>query len=201
LLVRIRDGPFKEISCTASDEVRRDEMAGGIARMFNRIVIIVLLGAFALLLIEVRYLHDEVLKEHRISWTPIVYSGVVLVAGILALFFWDRGGRRLLFWVFAPALVIGPVGWWFHNDGQPWQGLKRELAVWAHPLGGESPTGHEGHAEGARSAADTAAGDDVMEGSGGPPALAPLMIAGLGLLGMLACARRFQPETVVPPRE
>ena len=77
--------------------------------------------------------------------------------------------------------------------------MKRELAVWAHPLGGESPAGHEHHAEEASQKADTSAGDDeAPEGGGGPPALAPLAIAGLSLLGMLACARRFQAATLEP---
>ncbi|MGC8638574.1 MAG: hypothetical protein ACP5XB_01705 [Isosphaeraceae bacterium] len=52
-----------------------------------------------------------------------------------ALFFWERGGRRLLCWLFAPAVVIGPIGWYVHNDGKPLERLRKELAVWKHPFG------------------------------------------------------------------
>jgi hypothetical protein len=169
------------------------------------------MGAFALLLIEDRYLHHEVLREHAIAWTPIVYSGLMLVAIAVGIVFWDRGGRRILFWAFAPALVIGPVGYWFHNEGRPLQGLERELSAWARPIG---PSGAEGRrqeatsgpAEGGRSgreprAAEEGRGagphqghDEGHKAGGEPPALAPLAIAGLGLLRLLACARRFQPE-------
>jgi len=168
-------------------------MAGKTGWTLNHAVVLILAGGFALLLIEVRYLHQEVLREHRIAWAPIVYSGLMLAASLVALPLWDRGGRRALFWAFLPALVIGPTGFWFHNHGQPWQGVKTELAAWSHPVGGAEDAGSQGAG---------AHGGDHDEGNadeGGPPALAPLAIAGLGLLGMAACARRSQPEPAGTP--
>jgi hypothetical protein len=177
----------------------------------NHLVVLLLAGAFTQLLIEVRYFHHEVLREHAIAWAPIAYSALMLVAIAIAAPFWDRGGRRALFWALAPAPVIGPVGYWFHNDGRPLQGLENELAAWARPIGlpeveGRHQEATAGPARGDRSgheprAAEESRGTDPHRGEeaahddeGGPPALAPLAIAGLGLLGMLACARRFQPE-------
>jgi len=165
-------------------------MIGRSGWTLNHLVVLLLMGAFALLLIEVRSLHHAVLREHAIAWAPIAYSGLMLVAIAIAVPLWDRGGRRALFWAFAPALVIGPVGCWFHNDGRPLHGLGRELAAWARPIG--PPAGEESQESGAQPAHE-----DAPEDEGGPPALAPLAIAGLGLLGMLACARRFQPPEPV----
>src|SRR5262249_61940251 len=115
---------------------RRGNMDGRSGWTLNHLVTLLLMGAFALLLIEVRYFHHEVLREHSIAWTPIVYGGLLLVAIAVELVTWARGGRRGLFWRFSPALVIGPIGYWFHNEGRPLQGLERELAEWARPLRG-----------------------------------------------------------------
>ena len=135
----------------------------------NKLLVLVLLGGYVITVLEVRYVHDDILKEHRIAWTPIIYSLTMALLGAVALAFWERGGRRVLFWGFALGMVIGPLGFWLHTGGHPFQGVLSLLSVWARPIGAE-------------------------EGPGGPPALAPLSLSGLGMLGMLACARRFQTD-------
>jgi hypothetical protein len=154
----------------------------------NRLVVLVLVGGFATLLVEIRALHQDVLGEHRIAWAPIVYSGVMAVAGLVGLLTWERGGRRLLFWAFALGLVIGPVGFWYHNGGHPVRGVEQALAAWRKPVGDSSgeDKAFESGAEGEHASA--------------PPTLAPLAFAGLGMLGMLACSRRLQPGSSEPVR-
>ncbi|MBX6312232.1 MAG: hypothetical protein IRY99_04835 [Isosphaeraceae bacterium] len=201
----------------------------------SRLIVLVLLGSFALLLIEIRYLHQSVLGDQKIAWTPIVYSGLMLIIGVAGLIGWHHGGRRVLFWAFALGLLVGPLGFWYHNMGHPLVGLRNELAAWTQPVGpaegehgpaagGEEPApeggGHaqgEGHHGEEKPSPDQepAAGAAHGEGEGhesdqphghggdhvaleGPPALAPLSFFGLGLLGMLACARRLQPPTPAP---
>ena len=192
-------------------------MVGISSWRLNRLIVSIVLGGFLLLLIEVRYLHDEVLLHHAIAWTPIVYSGLMSVGIIVGLLLWDHGGRRGLFWAFAAALFIGPLGYWFHNDGQPWRRLKlrtggldppcrprsgrcrpRRLDFrtrkWRGPSGGQAARRNTGAtSSNAQSSALGAQGEGEEEEEGEPPSLAPLSISGLGLLGMLACAGGLQP--------
>ena len=168
----------------------------------NKLVVVTLLGGFAMLLIEVRYAHRDVLGAHQVAWTPILYSGLMMLVGVVALLGWDHGGRRVLFWGFAVALLVGPVGAWLHNEGRPLRGFARELRAWTQPVG-PGPR-HEaadvGDAAGEHHPSDGGheAGAHHGHGADGPPALAPLAFVGLGLLGMLACADRFQPGASGP---
>ncbi len=130
----------------------------------NQWLVLLLVVVCAGLLLEIRYDHNHVLMEKRIAWTPIVYSAVVLAAGALSLAFWDRWGRAAMLWLFGAGLAVGLLGFWLHNMGHPVSGIERMLSAWTgnHP----DPTAK-------------------------PPTLAPLAFAGLGLLGMLACAEKF----------
>ena len=150
----------------------------------NKLLVLTLLGGFALLLVEIRAMHQKVLGDAAIAWTPLVYSGLMLIAGAAGLAMWDRGGRRLLFWGFSLALVVGLLGDWLHTMGKPIQAFMGELSAWAEPIRPEKP----GQAE----PEDDARAKKAESPS--PPALAPLAFVGLGLLGMLACAGRFQPN-------
>src|SRR5262249_10563760 len=125
---------------------------------------------------------------HRIAWAPIVYSGVMVVAGVVGLLTWEWGGRRGMFWGFALGLVIGPVGFSYHNHGHPVRGVEQALAAWEKPVGGSS---------GGEKASESGA---EGEHASAPPTLAPLAFAGLGMLGMLACSRRLQPGSSEPVR-
>lgn len=82
----------------------------------NKLVVLALIGAFSTLLFELRFQHQAVLGEHLIAWSPIIYSGLMAIISLAALFFWERGGRRVLFWAFAAALIVGTVGFWQHNE-------------------------------------------------------------------------------------
>ena len=176
----------------------------------NKIVALGVLGAFAMLLLELRFDHRNVLGEHWQAWMPLLYSGTMIVAGGAAMALWERGGRALLFWGFGLALVVGIVGFWMHNKGEPQEGVERVLAAWAQPISAEhhhgdheaapNPDEHD-HATGEASHLEADEEHAAKQGEEHeaaalqqPPVLAPLSFAGLGLLGMLACARRFEPR-------
>ena len=131
----------------------------------NKVVVLVLIAAFATLVVDLRDEHVDVVRHHWQAWIPIAYSGVMVVLGATALAGWERGGRQALLIAFAAAFIVGGLGFWFHNHGDLVSGMLTVLSAWTKPL----------HHE------------DV------PPPLAPLSFAGLGLLGTLACAHRFQP--------
>ena len=59
------------------------------------------------------------------------------------------------------------TGFWFHTDGRLLRSVRRELSAWVRKLPDEDK----------------------------PPALAPLAFAGFGILGTLACTKRFQTAT------
>ena len=117
-----------------------------------------------MLVVDLRFEHVEAVHEHPISWTPIIYSGLMINLGIVGLIAWDRGGRQVLQAAFVAAFVVGLLGFWFHNHGHLIHGVT-VLSAWNRPL----------------------------QHTDAPPPLAPLSFLGLGLIGLLACARRFQP--------
>ena len=119
-----------------------------------------------MLLLDIRSEHVDVVRESWKPWIPIYYSGAMLLVGAVALARWDRGGRQVLLVAFRASVIVGALGFWFHNRGHLVTGVTTVLEAWTLPL----------HRKDA------------------PPALAPLSFAGLGMLGVMACARRFQPK-------
>ncbi len=145
----------------------------------GKIVVLILVAAFAGLLFDLRYEHNHILAKHEIGWTPIIYSGVSVLVGAAGLALWDRGGRRLLLAVFAAGFIVGGLGFWYHGQGHIFADFGQMLSVWtgAHP-------------------------NPVKK----PPLLAPLAFAGIGLFGILACSLRLTPavsSTALPqpPRQ
>ncbi len=132
----------------------------------NKVLVLLLTAGFLALVVDLRSEHVDVVRHHWTAWIPVVYSGIMVVLGALGLATWARGGRQMLTVAFAAGFVVGALGFWFHNDGHLISAVSTVLAAWVRPL----------HHE------------DV------PPQLAPLAFLAMGLLGMLACARRFQPS-------
>jgi hypothetical protein len=141
------------------------------SRTVNEIIVAALLLGAALLLVEVRFEHREVLGETWVAWLPIGCAALLVVGGAIALAFWRRGGRRVLTALFGLAFVVGAIGIWFHSEGHPFAHIAKALSAWALPPGqsGGAPAGSE------------------------PPPLAPAAFCGLGLLGLIAC--------LTPPRD
>src|SRR5215470_13090369 len=97
---------------------------------FRRRVVALLLIGFALLLAEIRFEHREVLAERWESYLPLIYTGAMLLVGVVGLWAWDRWGRKLLLIGFGLALLVGVLGLWFHSDGRPFNGIRRVLTAW-----------------------------------------------------------------------
>ena len=140
-------------------------------RTVNEVIVAALLLGSALLLVEVRFEHREVLGETWVAWLPLACAALLLVAGAVALPLWRRGGRRVLAMLFMVSFLIGALGLWFHSGGHPFAHAAKVLGAWRLKPGDAS---HE------------AVGSE-------PPPFAPAAFCGLGLLGLIAC--------LTPPRD
>ena len=138
----------------------------------NRLIVLILLGGLAMLLIDIRWEHRVELGRQWETWIPLVYIGLMLVAGAIGLYRWEGWGRRVLQVGFAAAIIVGALGLWFHSGVHIVGNVLRVFTAWTIPLG-------------------TNGGVRV---SSEPPVLAPLAFVGLGLLGLLACSRIFRAE-------
>ncbi len=130
----------------------------------SKSIALVLVGGYAMMLFDIRSEHVDVVRHNWKAWIPIYYSITMLLVGSAAVARWERGGRQVLLVTFCASFIVGALGFWFHSHGQPIPAITTVLGAWTKPL-------HHKDA---------------------PPALAPLSFAGLGLLGVLTCARRFQ---------
>jgi hypothetical protein len=129
-----------------------------------RVLVLVLANAFFGLMIDIRMEHVDAVHERGIAWPPIVYSGVMAIACLAAAVYWSKTARLLLLPLFLLAFLIGGMGFYFHNQGHVSEVLETSVTAWTDPK---------------------------MTHSDGPPQFAPLAFAGLGALGVLATARRF----------
>jgi hypothetical protein len=136
----------------------------------NRIIVLLLLGGLASLMIDIRWEHRVELGRQWQTWIPLVYIGLMLIAGVVGLYKWNSWGRRVLQIGFSVALIVGALGVWFHSKGDLVGNFRRVLTAWVVPVG---------------------ANGGVKIGST-PPELAPLAFIGLGLIGLLCCSKRFQ---------
>jgi hypothetical protein len=136
----------------------------------NRILVLALLGGLASLMLDIRWEHRVELARQWETWIPLVYIGLMLIAGIVGLYQWNGWGRRVLLVGFSLCLIVGALGVWFHSKGDPVGNFRHVLSAWVVPPGTNG---------------------GVKVGSS-PPEMAPLAFVGLGLFGLLCCSRRFQ---------
>ena len=129
-----------------------------------RVLIFILAGAFAGLMVDIRVEHVDVVRERSVAWLPIIYSGFMAIACQVAFVFWNKTTRFIMILCFLLAFVIGGMGFYFHNDGNFKEVIKTSVNAWTDPN---------------------------MNHSEGPPQVAPLAFAGLGLIGILASLKRF----------
>jgi hypothetical protein len=125
---------------------------------------LILASAFVGLMIDIRVEHVDVVRERSVAWLPIIYAAFMTFACLAACVFWKRRTRILMFPLFSAALVIGGLGFYFHNDGNVKRVLTTSAAAWTDP--------HLNHSD-------------------APPQLAPLAFAGLGAVGVLVLLERF----------
>jgi hypothetical protein len=74
---------------------------------------------------------------------------------------------------FLLCVIVGVLGTWFHSKGDPVGNFRHVLTAWAVPPGTNG---------------------GIKTGST-PPEMAPLAFAGLGVIGLLCCWRRFECES------
>ena len=134
-----------------------------------RLLMLVTLGAYLGVLTDVRLEHVDRVRHQWIPWIPIIYAGVMAVLCLIAVVAWKPMTRRLVFWLSLLAFVVGGLGYWYHNDGNVVGPMTQAAGAWYDPA--------------------------VKHPEDAPPALAPLSFAGLGLLGLLASAKRSQMGT------
>jgi hypothetical protein len=139
----------------------------------NRIIVLALLGGLVSLMIDIRWEHRVELGRQWETWIPLVYIGLMLIAGVVGLYRWNSWGRRVLQVGFCVCLIVGALGTWFHSKGDPVGNFRHVLTAWTVPLG---------------------ANGGIKTGSA-PPEMAPLAFVGLGLIGLLCCSKRFECES------
>lgn len=167
----------------------------------NKLIVLILLGAFVGLLFEIRPEHQDILGRHTIGWVPIIYSGLMIILSILSLYFWQSWGRKILFWAFAIGLIVGVVGFWQHNEEDFGKKITYVFTVWGKSTEKKRPSQqaeneeHEQSENAPKETQEPRATNGLSDRAPIiPPTFAPLTFAGLGLIGMLACAARFQRE-------
>ena len=129
-----------------------------------RILVLVLAAAFLGLLVDIRVEHVDVVRETLLAWTPIVYCAAMAIACGVAVIIWNAKARLILRILFGLALIVGILGFYLHNQGHLGRVFTASIQAWTDPQ---------------------------MKRLRGPPQTAPLSLAGLGLLGVLATLKRF----------
>lgn len=159
----------------------------------NKLVVLLTLAGFFMLVMDLRFEHMDVLGEDWQSWIPIIYSGVMVLVGAWGLWFWEKGGRKVLFWAFAASIIVGLLGVWFHDKGKPWKSVTLLVAAWQAPIRKHARR-EENQTQPVRkpSYPPIAAnpGEKKKKEEKPNPPLAPLSFAGIGVLGMLACWKK-----------
>lgn len=131
-----------------------------------RFVLLVLAGGFLMTAFEVRYLHREVIGYNPVAWIPVVYGVLAAIACLLGMA--KKGPLKLVAgFILLLSLPIGAIGFWNHTRENP-QALTDMLTVAT-----SMPSARrEEHEERERR-------EEVA------PAIAPLSLAGLGLIGLV----------------
>ncbi len=136
------------------------ESGGGFS--LARCIVLLLAGAFLLLMLDIREEHLEPIKHGFVfPWIPIVYSGIMLICCLVTFIRWHRPIRHLLMAMFVLGIGVGLLGFWFHTHGHPLQAITFAMQAWR-----SIPLPHHGQ----------------------PPTLAPLSFVGLGLIGAISCS-------------
>ncbi len=133
-------------------------------RPLSRVLVLILAGAFAGLMTDLRVEHVEAVRDHPIAWLPILYCGAMAIACFIAFLLWNNAARRVLLIFFLFAFVLGGTGFYVHNHGHVEKVVKASIDAWIDPN---------------------------MNHSEAPPQQAPLAFAGLGVIGALASLKRF----------
>ena len=137
----------------------------------NRLLVLLLLGGYVTLLVDIRFEHVDVVQEHWTGWIPLVYCALMIILTAATLAAWNAVTRLILFCSFALGLVVSGWGLWIHNhiDRDNFGTTLRDLTQAWYVKDAHHPPGI-------------------------PPHLAPIAFAGLALIGMLCTAKALQPN-------
>jgi len=130
-----------------------------------RVLILILAAAFLGLMADIKVEHIDIVRETWKGWIPIVYAAFMTLACLAAAILWNNLTRLVLLVLFLLAFIVGGLGFYFHNQDEIAQVPLNTLHAWTNPK---------------------------MKRLHGPPEIAPLAFAGLGLLGSLASLKRFR---------
>ena len=119
-----------------------------------------LMGGFAMLLLDIRFEHREAVGDVPFAWIPIVFSGVMLVLIPLAVAIWKKGGKYLLALGYSGAVIVGLLGCFFHAHGHFFEHMVKTLAVWQSLV------------------------TKIDQNAWFPPFFAPMAFDGLGTIGL-----------------
>lgn len=121
------------------------------------LIALALAVGFALLGLEVRYMHQNMLTSEWRAWIPLVCAAVACLGCLISPWLARKGRMALSLWMLV-GVVAGGFGFYFHTDGDINRASKLlEFAPRAVPVRVQS----------------------------GPPALAPLGLSGLSLIGLI----------------
>lgn len=121
----------------------------------EKLILLILGGGFLITALEVRYMHRHALEEYPLAWTPIVYGIIAAVTCFIALGIKQRPAWPLAV-IFFLGLPVSGVGMYLHMEDHP-DALRKLVGM---PTSGKNR------------------GD-------GPPALAPLSLGGLAMIGLV----------------
>jgi hypothetical protein len=121
------------------------------------VVLAVCALGFLVLGAEVRFEHRDVVSRDSAAWIPVVYCALAAVACLLGM--GRNGARTAAQYVLALGVGVGAAGLYLHTGGSPGK-LRPILDVWTAPASEVGPVW--------------------------PPAVAPLSIAGLSLVALIA---------------
>lgn len=140
----------------------------------DKLILALVAAGFLTTLVEVRYLHRGAVRETAVAWIPTISSGVAFLASVAALL--GAGAvRKAGGGVLALVAVAGLLGVYFHTKLQPAAFLKL-FETTPKPQFAEPPNDDFAAFE----------AEAKREDATGAPALAPLGITGLALIGAVA---------------
>lgn len=143
----------------------------------SRLLLMLVLGGFALMLVDVRHMHRDVLSDEWQTWIPIFVSiiGMIVTAAVL----FSLKLRPAAYFVYIVGAISGIYGSYLHSDGDVGRVTdlfaSREIVAYAKD-GDEAYESRNQESEGVE-----------------PPLLAPLGLAGLcafGIVGVMGLSQQ-----------
>ena len=151
-------------------------------------------AASLFLLVEMLDSHGEV--ENSIAWVPVGMTSLSTAVSLVAFLQWkERRWRLALQGVSVLLIAAGLLGFFLHRDADFRQSLEARQSVPIEAAGSPAYVSSSGVAQGGQ-AIDNEEGEEGEGGGegegeedeGGAPPLAPLSLAGLGILGLMAAS-------------